>query len=243
MKSICIIAPISTPVRHSKSDPEAIPGEPPVRIRRVYLPSAPPSIECEYDIARAAAPVAEAALDAQRSGDDAVVVDCFADPGVRAARELVSIPVCGAGETSMRVAAGLAGPFSVVTVLESIIPIIRDSARQIGAADRLASVRSIGVPVQRLPDADLGALIFAEAAGAVDDDGATAVVLGCTGLVGVSEEVQKRLRRRSGQHIPVIDASSVPVMYAWMLVQAGLRHSKRHYRFPPEKDPPGRSSN
>ncbi len=239
MRRICVIVPIHASI--SKDDTEMTMKDLQVRISRIYLPSAPVSIESEYDVACAAAPVAEAAQDAERDGHDAVVVDCFADPGVRAARELVDIVVCGAGETSMLVAAGLAGCFAVVTVLDNIVPIIRDSARRIGVADRLISTRSIGVPVQSLPDVDLGTLISAEAASAVDD-GASAVVLGCTGLVGIKEVVEGKLQQSVGHYVPVIDASVVPILYATTLVNSGLSHSKVYYRFPPEKEGLGRQS-
>ena len=49
--------------------------------------------------ARAAAPfVVQTIVDAAREGFDAVIVDCTADPGVADAREMVTIPVVGAGE-------------------------------------------------------------------------------------------------------------------------------------------------
>ena len=49
--------------------------------------------------ARAAAPfVVKTIVDAADEGFDAVIVDCTADPGVTEARELVDIPVVGAGE-------------------------------------------------------------------------------------------------------------------------------------------------
>ena len=60
------------------------------------------------DDARAATPfVVRMIVGAAREGFDAVIVDCTADPGVAEARELVDIPVVGAGE-AMRSAIALA---------------------------------------------------------------------------------------------------------------------------------------
>jgi len=47
--------------------------------------------------------IVEAALAAERAGYDAFALGCFYDPGMRAARSLVEIPVVGLSETCMLV--------------------------------------------------------------------------------------------------------------------------------------------
>src|SRR5690348_6350752 len=39
---------------------------------------------------------------AERDGFDAVIIHCFVDPGLRAARDRVGIPVIGPGEVTLR---------------------------------------------------------------------------------------------------------------------------------------------
>src|SRR3989337_451800 len=65
----------------------------------------PESIESAYEEAYAIPPTLELVERAAADGHDAVVLACFSDPGLEAARESVSIPVVGIGETSLHVAA------------------------------------------------------------------------------------------------------------------------------------------
>jgi len=58
----------------------------------------PLAIHTDEDAIEAAPYVVRAVVDAAAEGFDAVVVDCTADPGVVEARQVVTIPVIGAGE-------------------------------------------------------------------------------------------------------------------------------------------------
>jgi len=58
----------------------------------------PASIESYYDDSLAAPFVVQKILDAEKKGFNAMIINCFMDPGLDAAREVVSIPVVGAGE-------------------------------------------------------------------------------------------------------------------------------------------------
>ena len=84
----------------------------------------PRSIESEYEEAMAVPGIVALAQAAEKDGCNAVISDCFGDPGVRASREVVDIPVIGPAEASFLLAASLGHRFSVVTVLKSVIPMI-----------------------------------------------------------------------------------------------------------------------
>ncbi len=116
-------------------------------VENVTVQKGPATIECEFDEALAVPDTIAKVCDAERDGCDAVVVNCFADPGVKAAREAVSIPVLGPGESAMHLATILGENFSIVTVLDSVIATVRNHARLYGVADRLASIRSVNIPV------------------------------------------------------------------------------------------------
>jgi allantoin racemase len=87
---------------------------------------------------------------AAQEGVDAVIIDCMADPGLEPARELASIPVVGAAQASMHLAAILAHRFSVVSVLGRDTPITERLAFLCGLEDKLASTRPIDIPVLEL---------------------------------------------------------------------------------------------
>jgi allantoin racemase len=58
----------------------------------------PRAVRNDADAIEAAPHVVRAVVAAAREGFDAVIVDCTDDPGVDAAREVVAVPVIGAGE-------------------------------------------------------------------------------------------------------------------------------------------------
>src|SRR6056297_974379 len=59
------------------------------------VPDGPASIESAYDELMAVPATLRGIVEAERDGFDAVIIGCFGDPGLEAARELVNIPVIG----------------------------------------------------------------------------------------------------------------------------------------------------
>src|SRR6185312_7691835 len=88
----------------------------------------PRSIEGHYDDILAAAATLEV-VRGRAAEFDGVVVACFGDPGLFAAREVSPVPVVGIAEASMLVACTVAHRFSVVTVLPRVQPWIEDTVR------------------------------------------------------------------------------------------------------------------
>ena len=212
-------------------------ARPDTEISNVFLDAGPASVESAYDEAIAAPDVVAKVREAEADGIDAVIINCFGDPGLDAARELVSIPVIGPCETSMHVAAMLGHKFSVITVLERIIPELELHAQKYGVGWKLASVRSIDLPVLDLEkgrEQFVGRMVE-RAAEAIEEDGAHVIVLGCTGLAGLDEQVKSGLSK-VGYVVPVIDPASIALKMAEALVDAKLTHSKRTYPQPPEKE-------
>lgn len=173
------------------------------------------------------------AIEAEREGADAVIVDCMGDPGVQACREAIDIPVIGPAEASMHLATVLGYRFSVLTVVDTLIPIVENQALRYGVATKLASVRSFNVPVLDLADSDeatFGAVMkVAEAA--VRDDGAHVLIPGCTGLAGFAPRIQAALAAVSLE-VPVLDPPPVAVKLAESIIALGYRHSRRTYGRP-----------
>ena len=175
-------------------------------------------------------------VEAERDGCDAVVIDCMGDPGMMPGRECVSIPVVGPCEAAMHVASMLGHTFSVVTVLARLRPQFERQAQLYGVREKLASVRAVSIPVLDL-EKDLErtkAALADEAVRAVEEDGADAIVFGCTGMLGFAGAVRRGLLAR-GHDVPVVDPIPWAVRLATSLVDAGLRHSKITYDRPPSK--------
>lgn len=200
----------------------------------------PPSIESKFDEAFAIPGLVAEAIQAERDGADTIVIDCMADPGLDALREALTIPVLGPLETCAHLACTMGTRFSIITVLESVRPIFESLVRHYGLADRLASVRVINIPVLEIfgNEERVTSLLVDEARRAVDEDGASVIILGCTGFHGCADVMAAALRE-DGKGIPVIDPVPATIEIAAAMVRAGLLHSKRSFPRPSPKDMPG----
>jgi allantoin racemase len=198
----------------------------------VNLDEGPQSIESECEEALVVPDFLRKAKDAEISGCDAIICDCFGDPGVHAAREAVDIPVIGPGEASMLLAAGLGQRFSVVTVLRQVFPLIEAVAWRAGVERKMASIRSVEIPVLELCDkALMTTALHGEMRRAIQDDGAQVLVLGCTGMMGVAAQL-RQLLASDGMDVPVIDPVASSVKAAETMVALGLRQSRLAYHKP-----------
>lgn len=198
----------------------------PLEIDMVHLDAGPASIESEFDEMLAAPYIVARAIEAERDGIDALVIDCMGDPGLNAARECVSIPVLGPGETSLHLAAMLGHRFCFVTVADSVRPMIEKHALVYGVAGRMTRVRVVDVPVLDIEHNQdlLIDRMTAQSIAAIEEDKADVIVLGCTGFIGLGDELARNLADR-GKPAPVIDPLPATVITAFGLVRAGLTHS------------------
>jgi allantoin racemase len=191
----------------------------------------PASIESEFDDRLASPWVLERVKQAELRGYDAVFLHCMGDIALHAARELVRIPVIGPCQTSMAVASMLGERFSIITVLQNVVPMFWRKAKEYGFTAQLASVRYVNVPVLELETRrnEVEASLVREAKRAVEEDGADVIILGCTGMVGMAKAIESALS------VPVIDPVPVSIQVAGMLASLKLTHSSRSYPTPPTK--------
>lgn len=195
----------------------------------------PASVESEYDEALCIPNFLEKAIEAEKEGYDGIISFCFGDPGVKPAREVLQIPVVGAAEASMLFASLLAKSFSVVTVLPNVVPMIENISKTLGVKENLASVRYVNIPVLEVTDKEkLKEALFAEMLQAIEKDHAHALVLGCTGMMGVAAELQQRLKRE-GYDVPVIDPAFAATKMLESVIAMGVKQSKLTYMSPPSK--------
>jgi Asp/Glu/hydantoin racemase len=137
---------------------------------------------------------AHAAIDcyaAQTERFDAVILACFGDPGLGALQDLADVPVFGLAESACRAAALRRRPFSIVTGGERWVGMLKDYLMPLGLTEYLASVRAVDVTGSQIlsdPDGSLDKLAQACRL-AETEDGATSVILGGAGLVGLAKRL------------------------------------------------------
>lgn len=157
-------------------------------------PNGPPAIQGAAD-GEAAFPGLMAMLpQVQADGADAIVIACFDDTGLEAAREAADCPVLGIGQSAYFMSALLGRRFSVVTSLPISIPILEANVGAQGFGASCASVRASGLPVLEIDRGGEAVLsrMAEEISLARDEDGATAVVLGCAGMAPLRHELQRQ---------------------------------------------------
>jgi len=189
------------------------------------------AIETAYDEILAM-PGCIAAIRGQESqGIDAAIIGCFGDPGLDAARELVSIPVVGPGEASMLLAAQLGHQFGVLATLDGQTHAYRAQAFRTGVLPKLAGVRGINVSVLDLTaDKDVTFRSLVQAGRrAITEDGADVLILGCMTLAFMN--VTRDLSDELG--VPVVNPAQAALKSAEVLVALGLAHSKGCHFAPP----------
>ena len=193
----------------------------------VTSPHGPASIEGYYDEALSLAGLLQAIR--QHPDHDAVVIACFDDTGLDAARCLTDKPVVGIGEAGYRMAAMLSNHFSVVTTLARSVPALQHNLFRYGMDRQCVKVRASEVAVLELEDAQSGAVekIKAEIALAIAEDHAEAIVLGCAGMTELAASLQTHFQ------LPVLDGVACAVSLCESMVRLGLKTTRRGGYAPP----------
>jgi allantoin racemase len=200
-----------------------------VRVEVADAPGGPFSIESHAEEFLCVPPMLRALL-ARPVHPDAVIVGCFGDPGLAAVREVLDCPVVGPFEAALHLGAQLGARVGVVTILDSVVPVLDHLARGMGLSLRYAGAAAIDVPVLELKDDPEGVAVRAADAGLalVRGKDADVLVLGCMSLsfLGVAERMAKQLE------VPVINPAWCALETARSLAAQGLEQSRRTYARP-----------
>lgn len=156
---------------------------------------------------------------AQRAAADgcaALFINTYADYGIEAMRAVVSIPVIGAGENAMTIAAENGRRFSIVTVWPPSMKFLYDErTRNVSAGANCRRVRHLSDEAELLRLSTVDGVqermaraeetiidrIVRECERAISEDGAQAIVLGCTCMAPVGPQVAARIS------VPVVEGS------------------------------------
>ena len=198
----------------------------------VCAETGPETIESAYEEAFAIPPTLNWVKRANQQGYDAVVLACFSDPGLEAAKEISKIPVVGIGEATYHMAAMLGAKFSIITIRKEYVPAVREQVHRKGLEYYLASVINLGLSVAETdakPE-EAKRRVLELSKKAIEEDGAEVVILGCAGMSGYASEIESKLGAK------VLDPTAVALKTAEAMVDLGLSHSKVGlFAQPPEK--------
>lgn len=194
------------------------------------------SIESEYDEALAAPGILDRIAEAKADGVDGVFITCFGDPGVHAAREIIDVPVVGGYEPAMLTAMSLGEKIGIVTVLPNVLPMLHSLSRRYGIENRVGTIRVIDLPVLGLEDRQtMVDRLYEQSLDAIEKNQADVLVLGCTGMLGVVQELMAKLAE-VGHRVPVVDPTGAAVTWLEGSHRLGVFPSRTTYMVPPAKD-------
>lgn len=153
---------------------------------------------------------------------DGIVVGCYFDPAVRAARQLLPLPVVGIAEASMLLAGLMGLRFAVVTSDHRYLEEMAETIRLYGVEGRAIAARPV-----RAIDLNEGELLgclggsfdplvedFSRVAHGCIQDGAQVIIAGC----GLMSPALTQAGLLQVQDVPVIDPVIAGIKVAEMMV-------------------------
>ncbi|MDP2936856.1 MAG: aspartate/glutamate racemase family protein [Dehalococcoidia bacterium] len=166
---------------------------------------------------------------APAEGFDGVVIACYFDPAVRAARQLIPLPVVGIAEASMLLANMMGLRFAVVTSDRRYVEDMVETIHLYGMEARAIAqrpVRAIGMSEGEFLaclSGNFGPLMedFSEVARTCVQDGAQVIIAGC----GLMSPALTQAGLLQVQDAPVVDPVIAGIKVAEMMVElkrAGL---------------------
>jgi|SRR5208337_4879603 len=157
---------------------------------------------------------------------DAAVLGCFGDPGLRASRELVKIPVIGPAESSIYFSQQVADRFAVVVALERDIPTTRAMVARYEMSHKLAAIQPLSIPVLDLArNRKRTERELLKATKLAEMQGAECLILGCMSLAYIlaDELVEGKA------NIPVLNPAKIAIKTAETFAQLKMHHSHKTY--------------
>ena len=175
----------------------------------------PAAIQGPEDGAACIPPLLTLVRKASDAGAKTIIIGCFDDTGLDAARNIASCPVIGIGQAAYHMAVLSARRFSVVTTLAVSVPILEDNIHAYGLTSKLSRVRACGVPVLDLETDPAGTApaVMGEIKRAVAEDKVDVVVLGCAGMVHIPAYFFGE------EHVRLIDGVTSAAQLAFLLAK------------------------
>jgi allantoin racemase len=177
-------------------------------IECVTVPEGPFGIESQSDSDAAVPPLL--AMIRERVDASDVIIACYSDPGIEAAREATSMPVFGMQESGFLTAMARGDRIGVIAVSEGSILRHRKYLRRMGVLERMVAERPLNMSVAETASGkDTFRRLKLVSEKLVHEDHADVIVLGCAGLSAHRSKLEAAIER------PVIDPTQAAVSMAF----------------------------
>lgn len=193
--------------------------------------------DIEHSLSRAG--VALAAIEAERDGVDAIVIESMGDTGLFESREAVSIPVVGLLDSTVRVAQMLGRKFGLITAGKWHGYALERIMKSYGICSQFVGFEPLNLqPFTDFEDTNttLSRSIVSGIDQLIDKDADT-ILFGGSYFIGKEKNLSKLLADEKYKDLVVIDPLPLAIRFARMLVDAKLSQSKRIYATPSHATP------
>lgn len=177
------------------------------------------SIESHFDEAMSIVGVSDCIRTATSDDSDGIILACFGDPNIWAARELATAPVIGIAQAAFIMASLISTEFAVVTSLQRTVIQAKHLLQMYGYSHVCPQVLAVDLPVLALED-DTALQSIITHAKMARDNGAGAVVLGCGGMAHLQDTIEKEVG------IPIVDGVQSATKLLEAMAGMGLKTSK-----------------
>ena len=186
------------------------------------------SIEDSYDVPWSANFALQEVEKAAKEGNDGIIIYCYGDPALQAAKQAVRIPVVGLGEASAIFALLLGHKFGILTAgPPEAGTFLMDNLKMYELDHRCVGVLPIGVPVLDLKEGDeKEKSLVVELGRGLIEKGADVIVLGCGSILGVAEAASHELG------VPVVIPAAAALKMCEAMISMGVAQSKKGF-YPP----------
>lgn len=162
---------------------------------------------------------------AEEDGCDGVFINCFADPGVYAAREIIKIPVFGGFLPSVLTAASLSGKACIIATDQNGVRLAGRNLRAYGLSDGVEVIKNVGLGVLELNNKELLLeRLMTNCIAAIEEHRINVFILGCTGMSYIAEELRHGLKS-GGYSAAVVEPLATGVRYLVHILGMGLTNS------------------
>jgi len=197
----------------------------------VSLQKGPESIENSYDDAWSAIFTLQEVEKAAKERYDGIIIHCYGDPALRAAKQAVEIPVVGLGEASALFALLLGNKFGIVTAgPPESGHYLMDNLKIYELDHKCVGVIPLGIPVLDLKGgSDQERKTLIKFGRELIEKGADVIILGCGSILGVEEIASQELG------IPVILPTAAALKMCEAIISIGVAQSKKGFPLPADK--------
>lgn len=194
-------------------------ANPTTEIIGLTAPHGAVSIESHFDEAMSIVGVSDCIRQAASENSNGMILACFGDPNIWAARELATVPVIGIAQAAFIMASLISTEFAVVTSLQRTVIQAKHLLQMYGYSHVCPQVLAVDLPVLALED-DTALQSIIMHAKIARNNGAGAVVLGCGGMAHLQSTIEKEVG------IPIVDGVQSATKLLEAMAGMGLKTSK-----------------